>query len=171
MRGVGLIPGAGAPGEATVSHPFNDTTVSLLETWAARTSGSPICPHPLCLFPTQSSICPGGGAHSGRGMQPLISDTWTAELGATAARHGSTSWRLHVSAPERGEDPPVLSFLARGSSHTRIYLLIPAFCFWSFWTVRGQNQLCSMRNHAHHLVSQCAAVRLLPADLPHPHQR
>ncbi|CAI5635785.1 protein Wnt-7b isoform X2 [Oreochromis niloticus] len=28
-----------------------------------------------------------------------------------------------------------------------------------------------MRNHAHHLISQCAAVRLLPTDLPHPHQR
>lgn len=174
-----LILGAGAPGEATVSQPSNATTASLLETWAAHIwHPEPQLPPPthprslsfslsLSLFPTQSSISPGGRAHFGRGMQRLISSTWTAELGAAATRHGSISWRRHLSAAEiRGDTPALNSWTSdrRIGSNSLLF-------FFFFQTAREQNKLCSMRNHAHHPVSQCAAVRLLPTDLPHPHQR
>lgn len=46
--GCRLIPGVGAPGEATVSHPSNATTVSLLETQSLSFSLSPP-PSPLSL--------------------------------------------------------------------------------------------------------------------------
>lgn len=95
-----LIPGAGAPGEATVSHPSSYHITFWIR--AARTSEPPAAPtlsiHPALLFfspptTTLSSISPGGRAHFGRGMQRLISNTWTVEPGAAAARHSSTSWR------------------------------------------------------------------------------
>lgn len=89
MLGAGLIMGAGAPGEAIVSHP-RSATKSFIEASGISTSGSPICAHPsFSLFPP--SISPGGEAHIRRGMQPHLCDTWTAALGAAPARHGSTS--------------------------------------------------------------------------------
>lgn len=51
--------------------------------------------------------------------------------------------------------------------HTRIYF----FPLRSAPSVRKRSLLQPMRHHAHHLIPQRAAVRLLPADLPHPHQR
>lgn len=51
--------------------------------------GSPL--PSLIYFPTIPPVSPGGGAHCGRGMQPHISDSWPAELGAATARHGSIS--------------------------------------------------------------------------------
>lgn len=64
--------------------------------WEGRTPRSPSAPLSLFFPPTQSSLTPCGGARVGCGMQPHMSDRWTAELGAVAACHRSTSWRKLV---------------------------------------------------------------------------
>lgn len=73
------------------------------------------------------------------------------------------------TASQERKAETALKRLTPGRRIKRIYWF--PLHFLSFQTAREQNQLCSMRNHAHHLFSQRAAVRLLPTDLPHPHQR
>lgn len=132
---------------------------------------------PLMYFPAIPPVSPGGGAHCGRGMQPHISDSWPAELGAAAARHGSISWERTLACVCVCIVVVFVVFWvvvffilpSFGTPHTRIYF--SSLSLRSVPSVRERSQLRPMRHHAHHLVPQRAAVRLLPADLPHPHQR
>lgn len=71
---------------APARHPLLEQRASDIRIHAAPPSP------PLIYFPAIPPVSPGGGAHCGRGMQPHISDSWPAELGAAAARHGSISW-------------------------------------------------------------------------------
>lgn len=135
--------------------------------------GSPLpSPH---LFSQPSLPSAQVAERTAAGMQPHISDSWPAELGAAAARHGSVSWErtlacvcvcvlLFLSFFGFFFNPPILW----NSAHKDITFPLS---LRSVPSVRERSPLRPMRHHAHHLVPQRAAVRLLPADLPHPHQR
>lgn len=88
--------------------------------------------------------------------------------------HGQRSLELPPSASAPGSKVHTKTVLLltpglRIKGYNCSYFLF--IFYYRYFQPREKIQLCSMRNHAHHLVSQCAAVRLLPADLPHPHQR
>lgn len=94
VRGAGLLSGGWSTGEATALPPSQRH--SSLTFGASRPRPDPRLPSSPSLscfnsHPVLRQSSPGGEAHSGRGMQRLISDARTAELGAAAARHGSTS--------------------------------------------------------------------------------
>lgn len=152
-----------------VTHPWSN---------AHRTSGSTRLPPPLPSFISQPSLPSAQVAER------------TAAVGCslTSPTHGQRSSELpqRATAPlaERGHSRVyvcvLLLFLlffglfflilpSFGTPHTRIYF--SPLSLRSVPSVRERSQLRPMRHHAHHLVPQRAAVRLLPADLPHPHQR
>lgn len=157
-----------------VTHPWSN---------AHRTSGSTRLPPPLPSFISQPSLPSAQVAER------------TAAVGCslTSPTHGQRSSELpqRATAPlaERGHSRVyvcvccccfccflggfLFCFLkilpSFGTPHTRIYF--SPLSLRSVPSVRERSQLRPMRHHAHHLVPQRAAVRLLPADLPHPHQR
>lgn len=114
-------------------------------------------------------------------LSPLTPRTLSVQVAERTSAEGCS-----LSSPTHGqrslELPPRATVpLAKGGKHLCIYvdfrgekdIFILTFLFSPFFFLKSREQikLCSMRNHAYHPISQCAADRLLPTDLPHPHQR
>lgn len=144
--------------------PPNTITVSLLET-------HPDIRNPICLpsslpslsslslaFNTQPAFSPGGRAH-----RPRDADSHLQQHTDSGAGNSRRQPRLRQL--KKANSSAFAWTLKKG------YICSQFFFSLFFLNPSEQIKLCSMRNHAHHLISQCAAVRLLPTDLPHPHQR